>query len=77
MSRAKLGLYVFANVDLFLKAEDLQPVFRQFLEGGRSTELELVFGERHGSVERDGVEKPASASHRVTTLGELASIVQH
>jgi intron-binding protein aquarius len=52
MSRARLGLYVFARGTLFANCFELQPAFRQLL--GRPTQLALVAGEQFNSGGRGG-----------------------
>ncbi|RCH98529.1 hypothetical protein CU098_007622, partial [Rhizopus stolonifer] len=50
MSRAKLGLYVFCNKDLFINCVELEPVFR--LLNSRPSALQIQHDERY-PVERD------------------------
>jgi intron-binding protein aquarius len=52
MSRARLGLYVFARGSLFANCFELQPTFRQLL--GRPTQLALVVGEQFNNNAREG-----------------------
>lgn len=73
MSRARLGLYVFARAGLFANCFELQPTFRQLLE--RPTQLALVAGEQFGSVERPVEVAPADAL-LVSGVEHMASIVQ-
>lgn len=49
-SRARLGLYVFGCRDLFEQCYELALTFRTLL--ARPTQLDLVVGERYGSVTR-------------------------
>lgn len=81
MSRARLGLYVFARGSLFANCFELQPTFRQLL--GRPTQLALVAGEQFDSsgggggalVQRQVGNAPADAL-LVQGIEHMASIVQ-
>lgn len=80
MSRARLGLYVFARGSLFANCFELQPTFRQLL--GRPTQLALVAGEQFNSekgggalVQRRVGDAPADAL-LVQGIEHMASIVQ-
>jgi intron-binding protein aquarius len=77
MSRARLGLYVFARGSLFANCFELQPTFRQLL--GRPTQLALVAGEQFngggGAVQRAVGDAPADAL-LVQGVEHMASIVQ-
>lgn len=73
MSRARLGLYVFARGGLFANCFELQPTFRQLL--GRPTQLALVAGEQYGGTARSVENAPGDAL-LVQGVEHMASIVQ-
>jgi len=77
VSRARLGLYVFADLDLFMACEDLAPVFNQLAGEGKPRELELVFGEQKSADGTPLERKADAAPHKVATLAEMSSIVLH
>ena len=73
MSRARLGVYVFARGGLFANCFELQPTFRQLL--ARPTQLALVASEQFGPTERKVENVPADAL-LVQGVEHMASIVQ-
>ena len=73
MSRARLGMYVFARAGLFANCFELAPTFGQLLE--RPTQLALVAGEQYGAVTR-GVEVAPPEALLVAGVEHMASIVQ-
>lgn len=77
MSRARLGLYVFARAGLFANCYELQPTFRQLL--ARPVQLALVPGEQYGAVQRPAGAVPAEAlmvegvEHMASIVGQMAA----
>ena len=72
MSRARLGLYVFARAGLFANCYELQPTFRQLL--ARPTALALVPGERYGDWQRRADQVPPAMV--VEGPQQMAGVVQ-
>ena len=73
MSRARLGLYVFARAQLFANCFELQPTFGQLL--AKPPLLALVAGEQYGSTTR-AVESAPADSLLVQGVEHMASIVK-
>ena len=73
MSRARLGLYVFARGGLFANCYELQSTFRQLL--GRPTQLALVAGEQFNSSSGSS-NGGAGATRRVDQVPADALLVQ-
>ena len=78
VSRARLGLYVFARLDLFRTCPELQPVIEQFTS--RPNELHLTPWERYSEalVTPASMHEVAAAAHgklstRATTNGSSAT----
>lgn len=76
MSRARLGLYIFARASLFSNCFELTPAFRILLE--RPTELRILPEETYGKVERLSVQKDQeepSGTMVVNDMQHMASFV--
>lgn len=72
MSRARLGLYVFARVSLFRNCFELTPAFQQFLQ--RPTKLQLILNEVYPS-ERLQSERPSIEPMIVENMQQMANFV--
>ncbi|KAG6449940.1 RNA helicase aquarius isoform X1 [Manduca sexta] len=72
-SRARLGLYIFARVNLFRNCFELQPTFNQLVE--RPLQLELVPGERYPAQRRNEAQVPDSLILRITDMPHMARYV--
>ncbi|XP_053613810.1 RNA helicase aquarius isoform X2 [Plodia interpunctella] len=72
-SRARLGLYIFARVNLFRNCFELQPTFNQLVE--RPLELELVPGERYPAQRAAQAPAPAALVLRVRDMPHMARYV--
>lgn len=76
MSRARLGLYIFARASLFSNCFELTPAFRILLE--RPTELRILPEETYGKVERLSDQKDQeepSGTMVVNDMQHMASFV--
>ena len=72
MSRARLGLYIFARASLFANCYELEPVFKKLLQ--YPVKLHLTPGERYGKCERSIGQE--SNSLVVDGVEHMASIIQ-
>lgn len=72
MSRARLGLYIFARVSLFKSCYELTPVFNILLE--RSTKLMLLPSESY-PTKRELTEKPEIATMIMEDMPQMAQFV--
>lgn len=73
LSRARLGLYIFARAGLFANCFELQPAFRHLMS--RPLQLALVAGEQFGGTARP-VEVAPPEALLVEGVEHMASIVQ-
>jgi intron-binding protein aquarius len=74
MSRARLGLYVFARAGLFANCYELRPTFRQLI--ARPLQLALVPGEQYGNVSRN-VNDEVTAPLFASGVKHMASVVEN
>lgn len=72
MSRARLGLYVFARVSLFQNCFELTPAFEQLTQ--RPTSLHLVLNENY-PADRLNSEKPAKEVVHINDMTHMANFV--
>ncbi|XP_017768552.1 PREDICTED: intron-binding protein aquarius isoform X2 [Nicrophorus vespilloides] len=73
MSRARLGLYVFARVSLFENCFELTPAFQQFIK--RPNKLHLVLNEMY-PTERQHLQPPPTESTTVIEeMTQMANLV--
>nr|XP_018901599.1 PREDICTED: intron-binding protein aquarius [Bemisia tabaci] len=72
MSRARLGLYIFARVSLFSNCFELMPAFHQLTQ--RPVQLHLCTSERYGT-KRSITAPPPPPVHIVENVNQMASFV--
>ena len=73
MSRARLGLYVFARTKLFKSCFELTPVFNKLLE--RPQKLHLVNGEQYPPTKRKLNDKLASGD--LLVIADMPQMAQY
>lgn len=73
MSRARLGLYVFARCKLFKSCYELTPVFNILLK--RPTKLEMILNELYPSKRDLNDEPPKETIKIVENMPEMAQLV--
>ena len=68
MSRARLGLYVFGNYDMFSECFELAPAFETLAK--YPTTLELCVGEKYGACDR----KTSDQGENTETIADGAAM---
>lgn len=74
MSRARLGLYVFARAALFANCFELTPAFR--LLSQRPNDLRLLPNERYGRVERLSTGEEIPDAMTVEDMPHMAKFIE-